>query len=504
MSSMSVEAMKVDEVSQMLKDKGVPDKFCEVFEENFVDGEAFKCIKESDIKEMVPPIGIVKKILRIQNDCFTLPALPSPSSLNPLNPERGDDDISIGSSSSIWSSSESPPSEASTMPRARDREILTIPTSWRPEIQDCITDEMLDISARNEIVRTLVNILFTCYSSPTRAQCSSLARRLILQYGFMKDDQGSGYQTWEDKMVERVRNVIKCARKKRDREDSSCPKQKKQKMPLKRGQLLRRYPIGVTRPIEDIGSFGEHMKALSIEMEKANPRDTIILPLMKSTYSKRRTFIEAEAVSVQEVLKECHAALKRPAALEQEMGLVTGCHDVKQTFINNWKLFVPAIMRYARKNKGKKGLSTIFETLDDTVERHADLGPLSFLGVLVAKMLDDALIYLYQEFSMDTSLTDAIQREPVRNSPRIIALCGAEITQYFVVVERIVLCEAPSIPSALFYTFSAYYVFNLEYPKKAAGIFYFLQDYILAYPDSLKRPATYLSVVSDIKSQVKR
>ena len=142
---------------------------------------------------MVPPIGIVKKILRIQNDCFTLPALPSPSSLNPLNPERGDDDISIGSSSSIWSSSESPPSEASTMPRARDREILTIPTSWRPEIQDCITDEMLDISARNEIVRTLVNILFTCYSSPTRAQCSSLARKLILQYGFMKDDQGSGY-----------------------------------------------------------------------------------------------------------------------------------------------------------------------------------------------------------------------------------------------------------------------------------------------------------------------
>ncbi len=31
---MSVEAMKVDEVSQMLKDKGVPDKFCEVFEGN--------------------------------------------------------------------------------------------------------------------------------------------------------------------------------------------------------------------------------------------------------------------------------------------------------------------------------------------------------------------------------------------------------------------------------------------------------------------------------------
>ncbi len=71
----------------------------------------------------------------------------------------------------------------------------------------------------------------------------------------------------------------------------------------------------------------------------------------------------------------------------------------------------------------------------------------------MAKMLDDALIYLYQEFSMvrffshfvctltlhacmcgvyslltycfvfpmyDTSLTDAIQREPVRNSQELL------------------------------------------------------------------------------------
>ncbi len=119
-------------------------------------------------------------------------------------------------------------------------------------------------------------------------------------------------------MVERVRNVIKCARKKRDSETDSCgPKPKKQRIPLKRDQLLRRYPIGITtcRLQEDIGSLDEHQKALSIEMAKAKPRDTVILPLMKSTYSKRRMFIEAEAGCVQDVMKECHSALKRPAVV---------------------------------------------------------------------------------------------------------------------------------------------------------------------------------------------
>ncbi len=154
--------------------------------DNFIDGEAFKCVTECDIKEMVPQIGIVKKILRIQSECFGNLSLSSPLPLRNLEHGNYSDDLSNSSSS------ESPTSEASsTMSRARDT--LIIPTSWRPEIQDCIRDKMLNISARNEIVRTLVNILFTRYPSPTREQCASLARSLILQYGFMKDSQGTTY-----------------------------------------------------------------------------------------------------------------------------------------------------------------------------------------------------------------------------------------------------------------------------------------------------------------------
>lgn len=63
-------------------------------------------------------------------------------------------------------------------------------------------------------------------------------------------------------------------------------------------------------------------------------------------------------------------------------------------------------------------------------------------------------------------------------------------------MEESVLCEVSSLQLALFLMFCAYYVFNFEYPKKALEIFYFLQDYILSYPDS------YISVDSDIKHWV--
>ena len=51
-------------------------------------------------------------------------------------------------------------------------------------------------SARNEIVRSLVNQLFARASKPTRAQCEELARKLILKYPFVKDDMGTGYVSY--------------------------------------------------------------------------------------------------------------------------------------------------------------------------------------------------------------------------------------------------------------------------------------------------------------------
>ena len=68
-----------------------------------------------------------------------------------------------------------------------------IPEHWRPEVEQCLKSECLTASARNEIVRTLVSILFSKSSRPSRSDCEAVARKLILKYPFAKDDLGCGY-----------------------------------------------------------------------------------------------------------------------------------------------------------------------------------------------------------------------------------------------------------------------------------------------------------------------
>lgn len=99
----------------------------------------------------------------------------------------------------------------------------------------------------------------------------------------------------------------------------------------------------------------------------------------------------------------------------------------------------------------------------------------------------------------ETIVEEACAKPPLRNSPRVAAFVGDASTQYFVICEQKVLCKVSSLKIALFITFSAYYVFNLDYPKAAKYAYFFFQDYVLGYPDSFKRPSPYITVVSDIK-----
>ena len=89
--------------------------------------------------------------------------------------------------------------------------------------------------------------------------------------------------------------------------------------------------------------------------------------------------------------------------------------------------------------------------------------------------------------------------EPLRSCLRIAAFVAEEQKQYFVLVERKVLCQVPSFQMALFITFSSFYVFHLEYPKLLKHTMFFLQDYVLAYPDSLRRQGSYLGTALNIK-----
>ena len=110
------------------------------------------------------------------------PTTPQVIHLNPVLPDGSPStpcSEKSGSTISVFSSGASTPSSR--------RSDIIIPDHWRPEIESCLKE---DDSARNEIVRTLVNQLFARSSKPTRSQCEELARRLILKYPFV---MGNGY-----------------------------------------------------------------------------------------------------------------------------------------------------------------------------------------------------------------------------------------------------------------------------------------------------------------------
>lgn len=95
---------------------------------------------------------------------------------------------------------------------------------------------------------------------------------------------------------------------------------------------------------------------------------------------------------------------------------------------------------------------------------------------------------------------DIASQPPYRNAPRIAAfMSGDEEFQYILIVEQRVICKTAAFSNALFIMFSLYYIFHLEYPKSVKNVMFFLQDYVLGYPDSLKRPGVYLAKASDIK-----
>ena len=68
---------------------------------------------------------------------------------------------------------------------------VEIPDHWHPEVAMCLDDKCLTSGVRNDIVRTLVNLLFSRFNKPSRFQYDDLARKLIMKYPCVKDDLGN-------------------------------------------------------------------------------------------------------------------------------------------------------------------------------------------------------------------------------------------------------------------------------------------------------------------------
>ena len=88
-------------------------------------------------------------------------------------------------------------------------------------------------------------------------------------------------------MLARVCNLIKADRKKNPT-SAGYPSSPKRHCKAAADLLLRRYPVMQQASLEDTESIAQHKKAMSEEMAKAKPRESIVLPLMKmpSLYKK--------------------------------------------------------------------------------------------------------------------------------------------------------------------------------------------------------------------------
>lgn len=115
-----------------------------------------------------------------------------PSTSLPSKPS-GEQDCSSSACSTSTSQISSLSTTGSSVSKSSRSCGFEIPEHWDPEVEECIRNQSLEESARCEIVRALVSLLFSRFAKPTREQCGSLARKLILKHPFMKDDMGNGY-----------------------------------------------------------------------------------------------------------------------------------------------------------------------------------------------------------------------------------------------------------------------------------------------------------------------
>ena len=80
-------------------------------------------------------------------------------------------------------------------------------------------------------------------------------------------------------------------------------------------ELLRRYPVSSSNlNIEDPARIQVHLKGIEEELKRTKPRDTVLLPLFRSTFGERRLFILNDATSMKEI-QDCYPALTFPAVV---------------------------------------------------------------------------------------------------------------------------------------------------------------------------------------------
>ena len=108
---------------------------------------------------------------------------------------------------------------------------------------------------------------------------------------------------------------------------SSNPPTKRQKK-VQDADLTQQYPVLSTNmDIEDPSTIDRHQAAITEELSKSKPRDTVLLSLMKNTYIERRLFIVNGSSSIGDI-KTRYPALNRPAVVRLSLSYCALVHAI--------------------------------------------------------------------------------------------------------------------------------------------------------------------------------
>lgn len=117
--------------------------------------------------------------------------------------------------------------------------------------------------------------------------------------------------SWYEKLLERLRNI----RKRSKSDDVPIAKRPKGTSSVKQA-LMKRYPVRVQDDREeDAESTQQHISHMISEMSKSKPREHVVLPLLKSTYSRRRDFVSSSDTADVKAILEEYPALHFPSAV---------------------------------------------------------------------------------------------------------------------------------------------------------------------------------------------
>ena len=95
-----------------------------------------------------------------------------------------------------------------------------------------------------------------------------------------------------------------------------------------------------------------------------------------------------------------------------------------------------------------------------------------------------------------------VAKEAPTSAPRFACFKSDERQDYFIFVEKQVLCSVKSFTRALMLWFALHYIFNLLYCKQAKELSWFFQEFIFELPFTGKKTRSYLAITTDVRNHV--